>query len=239
MAPSSGSRAFTSSQNILARCYKLNVEVRPYLPSIRSSAAFSISCISGLMIPPKRSQKDCGLSCSNEERRQLRTLSYLDSAKARSRARIFLCGLLIAFTYTGCTTLFPTPPDPSVSSTAPSTSTVPTVCPQPGIVDAHSLAKTNNDKAMQPLKRQLHDRKRRIVDGLKSSVAGIVIVRVKPGSVAEESGVREGDIVLEVNGQAVTSAKAFEQIADKVPKDQAALLLLKRKGRTMYLTLRP
>lgn len=92
---------------------------------------------------------------------------------------------------------------------------------------------------MQSLKRQLHDRKRRIVDGLKSSEAGIVIVRVKPGSVAEESGVREGDIVLEVNGQAVTSAKTFEQIADKVPKDQAVLLLLKRKGRTMYLTLRP
>jgi len=44
---------------------------------------------------------------------------------------------------------------------------------------------------------------------------------------------------MEVNGQAVTSAKAFEQIADKVPKDQAVLLVLKRKGRTMYLTLRP
>lgn len=166
-------------------------------------------------------------------------MSHLDSAKARPRARICLCGLLIAFTYTGCTTLLSTPPDPAVSSTASSTSTVPTACPQPRIVAAHSLAKTNNDKAMQSLKRQLHDRKRRIVDGLKSSEAGIVIVRVKPGSVAEESGVREGDIVLEVNGQAVTSAKTFEQIADKVPKDQAVLLLLKRKGRTMYLTLRP
>jgi type II secretory pathway component PulC len=166
-------------------------------------------------------------------------LSHLDSAKARPRARICLCGLLIAFTYTGCTTLFSTPPDPSVSSTAASTSTVPAACPQPRIVDAHSLAKTNNGKAMQSLKRQPHDRKRRIVDGLKSSEAGIVIVRVIPGSVAEESGVREGDIVMEVNGQAVTSAKAFEQIADKVPKDQAVLLLLKRKGTTMYLTLRP
>ena len=75
--------------------------------------------------------------------------------------------------------------------------------------------------------------------GLKSSERGVVIVRVKPGSTAEELGVREGDIVLEVNRQAVTSVKTFERIAGKLSKDQAVLLLLKRQGRTIYLTLRP
>lgn len=75
--------------------------------------------------------------------------------------------------------------------------------------------------------------------GLKSSERGVVIVRVKPGSTAEELGVREGDIVLEVNRQSVTSVKAFERVASKLPKDQAVLLLLKRQGRTIYLTLRP
>jgi serine protease Do len=74
---------------------------------------------------------------------------------------------------------------------------------------------------------------------LKASEGGVVIVRIKPGSVAEELGVREGDIVLEANRQAVTSAKVFERIAGKIPKDQAVLILLKRQGRTMYLTLRP
>jgi serine protease Do len=75
--------------------------------------------------------------------------------------------------------------------------------------------------------------------GLKSSERGVVVVRVKPGSTAEELGVREGDIVLEVNRQAVTSLKTYERIAAKLPKDQAVLLLLKRQGRTIYLTLRP
>ena len=75
--------------------------------------------------------------------------------------------------------------------------------------------------------------------GLKSGERGVVIVRVKVGSTAEEMGVREGDIVLEVNRQAVTSVKVFERIANKLPKDQAVLLLLKRQGRTIYLTLRP
>ncbi|MCP9474643.1 MAG: PDZ domain-containing protein, partial [Nitrospira sp.] len=75
--------------------------------------------------------------------------------------------------------------------------------------------------------------------GLKSGERGVIVVRVKPGSVAEELGVREGDVILEVNRQAVTSLKTYEKIIGKLPKDQAVLLLLKRQGRTIYLTLRP
>lgn len=75
--------------------------------------------------------------------------------------------------------------------------------------------------------------------GLKSGERGVVIVRVKPGSSAEELGVREGDMVMEINRQAVTSVKVYERLAGKLPKDQSVLLLLKRQGRTIYLTLRP
>ena len=45
--------------------------------------------------------------------------------------------------------------------------------------------------------------------------------------------------MLEVNRQAVASVKTYERIAAKLQKDQAVLLLLKRQGRTIYLTLRP
>jgi len=75
--------------------------------------------------------------------------------------------------------------------------------------------------------------------GLKSNARGVVVVRVKPGSTVEEAGIREGDIIIEVNRQAVHSMKAYERIAGKLPKDQAVLLLLKRQGQTIYLTLRP
>jgi serine protease Do len=74
---------------------------------------------------------------------------------------------------------------------------------------------------------------------LKSGERGVVIVRVKPGSSAEEIGVREGDMIMEINRQAVTSVKVYERMAGKLPKDQSVLLLLKRQGRTIYLTLRP
>ncbi len=75
--------------------------------------------------------------------------------------------------------------------------------------------------------------------GLKSSDRGIIVVRVKPGSQAEEAGVREGDLVLEVNRKAVGTIKSYEHVAASLPKDQAVLLLLKRQGRAIYLPLRP
>ncbi len=65
------------------------------------------------------------------------------------------------------------------------------------------------------------------------------MVRVKSGSPAEEAGVREGDLMLEVNRKAVSTLKSYEHVAANLPKDQAVLLLLKRQGRAIYLTLRP
>jgi serine protease Do len=74
---------------------------------------------------------------------------------------------------------------------------------------------------------------------MKPSERGVVIVRVRPGSTAEEVGVREGDIVLEVNRKPVNSIKSYERAVSGLAKDQSVLLLLKRKGQTIYLTLRP
>ena len=75
--------------------------------------------------------------------------------------------------------------------------------------------------------------------GLKTVDRGVVVIRVKSGSTAEEMGVREGDLILEVNRKVVSSLKSYEQAASGLAKDQAVLLLLKRKGQAIYLTLRP
>ncbi|HEY5626902.1 MAG TPA: DegQ family serine endoprotease [Nitrospira sp.] len=75
--------------------------------------------------------------------------------------------------------------------------------------------------------------------GLKTSERGVIVVRVRSGSTAEEMGVREGDIILEVNRKSVSSLKSYERAVSGLGKDQAVLLLLKRKGQAIYLTLRP
>lgn len=91
-----------------------------------------------------------------------------------------------------------------------------------------------SDIEVRELTRDLADRY-----GLKSSERGVVVVRVKSGSTAEEVGVREGDLILEVNRTPITSLKSYERLASSLPKDQSVLLLVKRQGRTIYLTLRP
>ena len=74
---------------------------------------------------------------------------------------------------------------------------------------------------------------------LSANDHGVVVVRVRAGSTAEEAGIKEGDLILEVNRQQVGDLKAYERAASKVGKDQAVLLLTKRQGRTRFVTLKP
>jgi serine protease Do len=74
---------------------------------------------------------------------------------------------------------------------------------------------------------------------LSANEQGVVVVRVRSGSVAEEAGIKEGDLILEVNRQQVGNLKAYERAASKIGKDQVVLLLTKRQGRTRFVTLKP
>jgi len=74
--------------------------------------------------------------------------------------------------------------------------------------------------------------------GLAAGERGVVIVRVRPGSVAEEAGLKEGDLILEVNRKPVPNLKTYEKIAAKTGKDETVLLLIKRQGRTTFVTLK-
>lgn len=75
--------------------------------------------------------------------------------------------------------------------------------------------------------------------GLSAARQGVQIASVRPGSMAEEAGLRPGDMILEVNRKAVDSLKAYEQAAAKVANDHSVLLLIQRSGRTSYVTVKP
>jgi serine protease Do len=75
--------------------------------------------------------------------------------------------------------------------------------------------------------------------GLGASERAVVITKVRQGSPAEEAGLKEGDLVLEVNRQPTATRKAYERAVSKLVKGQTVLLLIKRQGRPFFVTLKP
>ena len=66
---------------------------------------------------------------------------------------------------------------------------------------------------------------------------GVVVVQVESGTPAADAGIRPGDLILEVNGAVIGTVKEYREAVAKVKKDSVARFLVKRTGRTLYLTV--
>jgi len=67
---------------------------------------------------------------------------------------------------------------------------------------------------------------------------GVVITHVDQGSVAQESGLQPGDVILDVDGQAVNNIDDYKNAIDKMEKGKSALFLIKRGKNTIYVGIR-
>lgn len=67
---------------------------------------------------------------------------------------------------------------------------------------------------------------------------GVTIVQVRPGSSAQELGLRKGDVVLKVAGSGVHSEEDFAQAFKHYRMANTVLLLVDRGGRGYYVRLR-
>jgi serine protease Do len=68
-----------------------------------------------------------------------------------------------------------------------------------------------------------------------SATSGLVVTDVRPGSRAADAGLRSGDVIVEVDRQAVNSVDALRSALKQ--GDRPALLLVQRGGATVFLTL--
>lgn len=66
---------------------------------------------------------------------------------------------------------------------------------------------------------------------------GVVVVRVDQGTPAGDSGLRPGDLILEINGVAIRNLRDYQTQIEALKPGTAARLLVKRQGRTLYLVL--
>ena len=65
--------------------------------------------------------------------------------------------------------------------------------------------------------------------------SGVVVTDIEEGSVAESSGLQPGDVILELNRQAVPNFATFQRLADPMKSTDLALLLVNRQGTVLYI----
>ena len=72
--------------------------------------------------------------------------------------------------------------------------------------------------------------------GVSSSTHGIVVTQVSPDSVAAQSGLQQGDVIVEVNHRQVHNTQEYQEAISRGSKD-SALLLVNRQGSMYYLAI--
>jgi Trypsin-like serine proteases, typically periplasmic, contain C-terminal PDZ domain len=70
-------------------------------------------------------------------------------------------------------------------------------------------------------------------------VKGVFVDGVAPGSLAQRSGLRRGDIILAVNNEPVENLSQFNEKIDRARNEQRTrvLLLIRRGGNNLYVVL--
>jgi S1-C subfamily serine protease len=68
---------------------------------------------------------------------------------------------------------------------------------------------------------------------------GVVIFRVLPNSPATKAGLRNGDVIKKVNGQAVTKADQVQQAVEAASVGGNLQLEVSRGGRTVAVSVQP
>jgi serine protease Do len=71
------------------------------------------------------------------------------------------------------------------------------------------------------------------------NVKGVVVEQVRPGSPAEDAGLRPGDVIMEVNRKPADSANQFIDEVHKNSDGKDMLFLVWSRGNSSYRTVRP
>ena len=74
--------------------------------------------------------------------------------------------------------------------------------------------------------------------GLHREEKGVVVIRVEPGSGAEETGIRKGDVIEEMDRKKVTGIDDYNKIVAGIRPGETVLLFINRGGKKFYVTVR-
>ncbi|HJR76635.1 MAG TPA: Do family serine endopeptidase [Nitrospiraceae bacterium] len=72
-----------------------------------------------------------------------------------------------------------------------------------------------------------------------SETKGVLIAKVEPGSLAQAEGLREGDLIKEVNRVEIATVTEFSAAVSKVRRGETILLRVLREARAFFVVLKP
>jgi serine protease Do len=74
--------------------------------------------------------------------------------------------------------------------------------------------------------------------GFNKDEKGVVVVRVEPGSPADEAEIKKGDIIKEMNKKEISNLEDFNRVSTNIRKNESVLLFINRSGKKFYVILR-
>jgi Do/DeqQ family serine protease len=73
---------------------------------------------------------------------------------------------------------------------------------------------------------------------IPAETEGLIVTEVDPNGAAAQEGIIRGDVIMEINRRSVTTIEDVQSALEK-SGDKPVLLLISRKGQTIYLTVKP
>jgi len=74
--------------------------------------------------------------------------------------------------------------------------------------------------------------------GLRRDEKGVVVVRVEPGSAAEDAKLKKGDVIQEIDNKKINTLNDFNKIASNIKPGETVLLSINRGGQRFYAVIR-
>ena len=74
---------------------------------------------------------------------------------------------------------------------------------------------------------------------LKADLEGVVITKVEEESIAAKEGLKEGDLIKEVNRQKIKSGKDFRAVMKNTKPTETILMRVTRENRAFFIVLKP
>jgi S1-C subfamily serine protease len=73
---------------------------------------------------------------------------------------------------------------------------------------------------------------------IPEKIRGVIVTDIAPKT-PSEGKLMQGDVIQEINRKAIANIETYEAVVSKIKPDEGALLLVFRRGTSIYVMLSP